>query len=267
MKRLVDEVADPRHERLAAHLRQIAASPPPAPAPRRLWAIGAAVESRPLWPRRWPRMAMAALTAALVTLWLAAPRRAPLPVPAPTVASAEPAHVEPAVTRTPAQTETPAPTRTPAPTETPAPTPAQRLLHLGSGDLVVRAVDRPTAVEVPGGRVVVPPGGRARIEVRGYSVRVAAWRGDVTVTWNHTTLRLSAGDTQTLGADAKLNAEAPLSEEAALLSHALRRLRVDHDAAGALQLLDEHDRRFPDGTLASEAAQLRLEAADSDPPR
>jgi hypothetical protein len=52
-----------------------------------------------------------------------------------------------------------------------------------------------------------------------------------------------------------------LHEEAAILSGALRRLREENDAAGALALLDEHDRRFGDtGPLADEARATRVEA-------
>ena len=57
--------------------------------------------------------------------------------------------------------------------------------------------------------------------------------------------------------------EAPpsaLAQESKLLTEALRRLRQDDDPAGALALLDEHDRRFAAGTLAPEAALARIEA-------
>jgi hypothetical protein len=52
-----------------------------------------------------------------------------------------------------------------------------------------------------------------------------------------------------------------LHEEAAILGAALRRLREGNDAAGALALLDEHDRRFGDAAaLADEARRTRIEA-------
>lgn len=48
--------------------------------------------------------------------------------------------------------------------------------------------------------------------------------------------------------------------EAALVARALGRLRRDHDPLWALNDLDEHDRRFPAGTLRREAALARAEA-------
>jgi hypothetical protein len=51
-----------------------------------------------------------------------------------------------------------------------------------------------------------------------------------------------------------------LSEESALLTTALRKLRQDDDANGALASLDEHDVRFGRGTLAPEATLARIEA-------
>jgi hypothetical protein len=51
-----------------------------------------------------------------------------------------------------------------------------------------------------------------------------------------------------------------LSEESALLTTALRKLRQDDDAGGALASLDEHDVRFGRGTLAPEATLARIEA-------
>jgi hypothetical protein len=51
-----------------------------------------------------------------------------------------------------------------------------------------------------------------------------------------------------------------LAEESGLVAEALRRLRQADDAAGALALLDAHDRRFPGGTLAPEATLARIEA-------
>jgi hypothetical protein len=52
-----------------------------------------------------------------------------------------------------------------------------------------------------------------------------------------------------------------IAEEAWLVGAALRRLREQGDAAGALALLDEHDRRFAaNGTLADEATTTRVEA-------
>ena len=40
----------------------------------------------------------------------------------------------------------------------------------------------------------------------------------------------------------------------------MRHLRSDHDPKGALAQIDEHDRRFPEGTLKREAALARAEA-------
>jgi len=48
--------------------------------------------------------------------------------------------------------------------------------------------------------------------------------------------------------------------EAADLAAALRLLRAQNDAAAALARLDDHDRRFPAGVLAREAALARVEA-------
>jgi hypothetical protein len=56
-------------------------------------------------------------------------------------------------------------------------------------------------------------------------------------------------------------APSAIAEEAALLAAALRGLRESGDAAGALALLDEHDRRFGvTGPLAAEARTTRVEA-------
>jgi TolA-binding protein len=52
---------------------------------------------------------------------------------------------------------------------------------------------------------------------------------------------------------------APTSE-AADLAAALRLLRAQNDAAAALARLDEHERRYPAGALAREAALARVEA-------
>lgn len=51
-----------------------------------------------------------------------------------------------------------------------------------------------------------------------------------------------------------------LSEESALLTTALRKLRQDDDASGALAILDQHDVRFGRATLAPEATLARIEA-------
>jgi hypothetical protein len=50
-----------------------------------------------------------------------------------------------------------------------------------------------------------------------------------------------------------------IADEVAVLDAALVALR-EHHAASALRLLDQYDRRFPAGTLASEAAVARIEA-------
>jgi hypothetical protein len=49
-------------------------------------------------------------------------------------------------------------------------------------------------------------------------------------------------------------------DEARLLARAFRHLRSEGDAAGAIAALDEHDRRFGAGALATEAALARVEA-------
>ncbi|HSS39512.1 MAG TPA: tetratricopeptide repeat protein, partial [Polyangia bacterium] len=54
-------------------------------------------------------------------------------------------------------------------------------------------------------------------------------------------------------------AEAPTTE-AQLLGRALSLLRQDHDARGALKLLDQYASAYPRGVLASEALTARLEA-------
>jgi hypothetical protein len=51
-----------------------------------------------------------------------------------------------------------------------------------------------------------------------------------------------------------------LAEESGLLSEALRRLRNNDDAEGALALLDQHDARFANAALAPEASLARIEA-------
>lgn len=48
--------------------------------------------------------------------------------------------------------------------------------------------------------------------------------------------------------------------EAELVLHALRLLRNDRDAAGALRELDLYRARFPDGDLAEEVLALSIEA-------
>jgi hypothetical protein len=50
------------------------------------------------------------------------------------------------------------------------------------------------------------------------------------------------------------------ASEVTLVHDALERLRGDNDAAAAMALLDEHDRRFPNGLLRDEAAVTRIEA-------
>ena len=50
------------------------------------------------------------------------------------------------------------------------------------------------------------------------------------------------------------------SEEARLLGVAIRRLRRDRDARGALSALDERAREFPRGELGAEADLVRVEA-------
>jgi TolA-binding protein len=60
-------------------------------------------------------------------------------------------------------------------------------------------------------------------------------------------------------------AEAPasastLAEESQLLESALRKLRQQHDGAGALATLDEYRARFPRGELGREAERTRVEA-------
>jgi hypothetical protein len=51
-----------------------------------------------------------------------------------------------------------------------------------------------------------------------------------------------------------------LAEESKLLTRALRKLRQDDDAPGALSILDEHDLRFAGAALAPEATLARIEA-------
>ena len=51
-----------------------------------------------------------------------------------------------------------------------------------------------------------------------------------------------------------------LAEESQLLTQALRKLRQDDDARGALSILDEHDVRFAGAALAPEATLARIEA-------
>lgn len=55
-------------------------------------------------------------------------------------------------------------------------------------------------------------------------------------------------------------APAPAESESHVLAQALRKLRQERDARGALQLLDGYAERFPRGRLAPEAALGRVEA-------
>lgn len=52
----------------------------------------------------------------------------------------------------------------------------------------------------------------------------------------------------------------PLGRESELLARALSTLRRNRDAIGALSLLDEHARNFPNGALQLEADLARLDA-------
>ncbi len=52
----------------------------------------------------------------------------------------------------------------------------------------------------------------------------------------------------------------PAESESHLLAQALRKLRQEHDARGALELLDRYSQRFAGGRLAPEAALGRIEA-------
>jgi TolA-binding protein len=61
-------------------------------------------------------------------------------------------------------------------------------------------------------------------------------------------------------AEAPPSTPSPIAVEQALLGRAMKALRVGHDLEGALALLAEHEQRFPDGALASEATMLRVEA-------
>jgi hypothetical protein len=51
-----------------------------------------------------------------------------------------------------------------------------------------------------------------------------------------------------------------IAAEQALLGRAMKALRTSHDPEGALVLLTEHARGFPEGAMASEASTLRVEA-------
>jgi hypothetical protein len=55
-------------------------------------------------------------------------------------------------------------------------------------------------------------------------------------------------------------AAAGVVEESRLLARALAELRTAHDPGRALAALDAYDRRFPDGSLAPEAAAARIDA-------
>jgi hypothetical protein len=55
--------------------------------------------------------------------------------------------------------------------------------------------------------------------------------------------------------------EEPAETEGQLLARALSRLRQGHDPKGALAVLDQYERTYPRGVLASEARETRLEAA------
>ena len=55
-------------------------------------------------------------------------------------------------------------------------------------------------------------------------------------------------------------APSPLAEEVETIAHGVRKLRRDHDPAGALAALDRYRTRFPAGTMAREAERLRVEA-------
>jgi hypothetical protein len=251
-RRLIDG-DDAGNERLAHHLRQIDAPQPLSPAA--LARIRRQART-PSSGRHW-RWLVPALAAAALLAWIGRRPAAPMPSrPSP------PSHAV-VVTQLPAPPPPPAAEKPPAPLAHARPTPDQRLQ---SGPLMVRAGDEPTFVEVPGGRVRVPPHGVARLEVRGYSVRIAAYRGRVSVTSATETFLVDAGadTTRVLAATPPPPPEPapPTADGAAaeLVARALKLLRVDHDRAAALRLLDEHDRRFPSSLLDQEVARLRKEA-------
>ena len=59
---------------------------------------------------------------------------------------------------------------------------------------------------------------------------------------------------------ARVPETAPMVRESRLLAAAQTALRREHDTDGALRLLDQHQRQFPDGALLAEAGSLRLDA-------
>lgn len=55
----------------------------------------------------------------------------------------------------------------------------------------------------------------------------------------------------------------PVGEESRMLARAIQKLRQEHDARGALVILDRYRARFPGGVLGAEAILVRLDALTS----
>ncbi len=125
----------------------------------------------------------------------------------------------------------------------------------------MRAIDRPTVLDLPGGPLVVAPRSHAQVELHGYAVHIATYESAVTVIWSGQTYLIPAGSTRDLlPAVHVASPKTANAEEAELLARVLKVLRVDHDRDAAGELLDEYARRFPAGELRDEAARLRAEA-------
>jgi hypothetical protein len=226
------------------------------------------------------------LSATLLTGW--APfRRAPAPaVPASPTPARHHAAVRPATPVPAAALEAPAAARAlepAAPIEASARAEAAPALKPAAPDEAsARAVERNAAIEVPAraleraAAIEVP----ARALERAAAIEIPARALERAAAPTALPLRSRAPLARAEAAEPPADDVAPpevaapvpaptapalapsaIAEEAALVGAALRRLRESDDAAGALALLDERERRFgAAGTLGDEARTTRVEA-------
>jgi hypothetical protein len=117
-----------------------------------------------------------------------------------------------------------------------------------TGAVVARPGTAPL-VAAPLARASAPPGRSARSAVAG-SPTSAAKGTEPAIQASAPMLQPAPAVTPALAG----------TSEGELLAESLRVLRVEHDARRALRRLDDHERRFPGGALAREAALARVEA-------
>ncbi len=219
-RRLVDGGDDPRHERLAERLRQLAGAAPPALSATQVARVAERLRERELRGRRpWLAPALAAVAVggcalAAVTAW----RRTVVPATATAPAATAPATATAMAAATATQTAATAPLR-----ELMAATGervtldgdgAARLVLAGpaaaalsatgavtlrSGRLAVRAAERPMVVESPVGRVTVAARSLVEITYRSSGWQVAAYVGEASVEWREVGRRLQIGAGSALG--------------------------------------------------------------------